>query len=165
MFGDHIIYIHLGSNLGKKRKNLQQAIAHIEETVGTICSLSSIYKTSPWGNTKQPFFLNIAVKLWTKLPPFELLYEIHVIEEKMGRVRKERWGERIIDIDILFYNNKVIDYQRLTIPHPLLERRRFVLDPLLEIASDLIHPKSGLSIEKISATCTDTSLVVLLNDK
>ncbi len=164
MFEDHTAYIHLGTNLGRRREHLRQALMNLEEFAGTISSSSSIYETAPWGNINQSNFLNIAIEFRTKLAPFELLYEIHRIEEKMGRNRTEHWGPRVIDLDILFFDSIIIDYQRLTIPHPLIKERRFVLAPLFEIAPDLVHPKSGLSIEEISAKCTDKSTVLLLSE-
>jgi len=161
MFGDHTAFIHLGSNLGEKRDHLSMALDYLEASVGVICSASSIYETAPWGNTNQPSFLNQAVELSTKLPPFELLYEIHAIEDRMGRQRNEHWGARVIDLDILFYDKINIDYQRLTIPHPFIAKRRFVLQPLQEIASDFVHPVLGLSVKALCVKCTDESLVLL----
>lgn len=164
MFDDHTVYIQLGTNLGKRHLNLKKAKEFLGESVGTICSCSSTYETAAWGKTNQADFLNLVLVLTTKLPPFELLYELQLIEEKMGRKRAEKWGSRIIDLDILFYDDISIDYEQLTIPHPLIEQRRFVLKPMLEIACDLIHPKNGKSIKELSAKCSDKSNVLLLNE-
>lgn len=164
MFGDHKVFIHLGTNLGKKRKNLKTALEHLESFSGTICSFSSIYETAAWGKSNQPDFLNQAIELSTKLPPFELLYELQLIEQKMGRERIEKWGERIIDLDILFYDDIIIDYQQLTIPHPLIEQRRFVLEPLLEIVKNFVHPVHGSSIQELANSCSDQSQVLQLRD-
>lgn len=164
MFDDHTAYIQLGTNLGQRSENLKKAKDLIQRFIGTISSCSSIYKTAAWGKTDQPDFLNLVLVLTTKLPPFELLFELQNIEEKMDRKRVEHWGSRTIDLDILFYDDITIDYQQLKIPHPLIEQRRFVLEPLLEIAVDFIHPKSGKSIKELSTNCTDQSLVLLLNE-
>lgn len=137
----HTAYLLLGSNLGDKLKNLSIAVELISRTVGEIKQKSGYYETAPWGKTDQPAFINQAVALATDLQPIALLDRLLAIELQMGRQRKEKWGERVIDIDIIFFDDEVIIHNnRLTLPHPQLQYRRFVLEPLNEIASDYEHP-------------------------
>lgn len=137
----HTAYLLLGSNLGDRLKNLSIAVELISKTVGEIKQKSGCYETAPWGKTDQPAFINQAVALATDLQPIALLDRLLAIELQMGRQRKEKWGERVIDIDIIFFDDEVIIHNnRLTLPHPQLQYRRFVLEPLNEIASDYEHP-------------------------
>ena len=127
-------YLGLGSNLGDKRKTLRQAVELISMVEGVkLISVSNFYETEPWGVENQPNFINAAVKIKTKLQPLQLLDELQNIEYKLGRVRKEHWGARTIDIDILYIDGVKIDSERLKIPHPYLFERDFVLIPLSEI--------------------------------
>lgn len=142
-------YILLGSNLGNSKKYISDAILEIENNIGFIKSKSSLYQTAAWGKIDQPNFLNQVVQVITKLNPEELLNSILSIEKKLGRERQEKWGSRIIDIDILFYNNQVINKPDLVIPHPYLHVRKFTLMPLNEVAPDLIHPELSKSVSQL----------------
>jgi len=133
-----IVYVALGSNLGKRKENCLKAIEHIRGLLQTkILKTSSLIETEPQGKTDQPQFLNGAIKIETKLSPQKLMQSLLEIEKKMGRVRGEKWGPRIIDLDIIMYDNLKIDEPGLTIPHPRFKERSFVLIPLRELQSDL----------------------------
>lgn len=127
------IYLGLGTNLGNRHENLNQALSLINVKIGKVIKKSSIHETKAWGKTNQPDFLNMVIQIETDLIPHELLSCCISIENQLGRVRKEKWGERIIDIDILYYNNLKISEDNLTIPHPFIEERDFVLIPLKEL--------------------------------
>lgn len=157
-------YLLLGSNLGDREAVLRQAIQHISEQIGFIDAQSSVYETEPWGNTNQPGFLNLALKISTGLSAIQMLEKALSIEEQLGRVRLERWGSRIIDIDIIFYNADVIRIEdRLRIPHPEMQNRKFVLEPLCEIAPEFIHPVLNRSIKELFESLTDKSAVKRYN--
>lgn len=149
------VYLATGSNMGDKAANLAKALEMIELYVGDLVKVSGIYRTAAWGREDQPEFLNQAMSVDTRLEPETLLLAVMEIEQKMGRERRIRWGERLIDIDILFYGQLVSQSQRLTIPHPFIQERNFVLQPLLEIAPDLIHPVFQKSIRELAAACPD----------
>ncbi len=138
---ENIIYLSLGSNLGDKKKNLQKALEELKKDPITVKKISSFYKTQPVGLKEQPDFFNIVIKAKTSLSPDELLKSILNIEKKMGRKRKKKYGPRIIDIDILLYNDLIIKKKELNIPHPAMHERNFVLIPLKEIEPQLIHPE------------------------
>ena len=145
-----IAYLCLGSNQGKRKENLRQALISLSPKVN-LEDVSSIYETEPVGYREQPLFLNMVCRISTDLPPEELLHLAKDIEAKMGRVPDEQIDSpRPIDIDILFYNNKIMETQNLTVPHPRLQDRAFVLIPLAEIDPDLIHPKVGKSIAQLA---------------
>lgn len=152
----HIVFLLLGTNLGDRKKNLTVARNAIELAVGPITRASAVYETAAWGKTDQGEFLNQAVEIETILSPEKVLEEILNIERDMGRKRDVKWGERIMDIDILLYENKIIDGPQLRIPHPELPNRRFALVPLAEIAGDVIHPINKKSIQALLASCPDT---------
>jgi 2-amino-4-hydroxy-6-hydroxymethyldihydropteridine diphosphokinase len=133
-------YFSLGSNLGDRDENIERALALLEQNEVQVVTRSSIYETEPQDVMNQPWFLNIAVASETRLFPAQLLTAIRKIERQMGRVRRLPRGPRIVDIDILLFGNAVINTPRLTIPHPRMLDRRFVLEPLLEIAPELSHP-------------------------
>ncbi|MFT5908957.1 MAG: 2-amino-4-hydroxy-6-hydroxymethyldihydropteridine diphosphokinase [Paraglaciecola sp.] len=135
-----IIILHTGSNIGNRIANLQLANSLIKKQMGRIVHCSKYYQTAAWGVTEQPEFINQALKVETILSPFDILKNIQEIESKMGRVRLQKWGERLIDIDLIFYENKVVDEENLQVPHPFLQERNFVLVPLQEIAADWEHP-------------------------
>lgn len=143
-----IIYLALGSNLGKREEFLQRAVDELAKVV-VIKQVSPVYETPPWGEEDQPAFLNAALSGETELAPETLFDEIKRIEQKLGRHETYRWGPREIDIDILFYGDQVINSQRLTIPHPRLHERAFVLVPLVDIAADFIHPVLGEPIQEL----------------
>lgn len=152
-------YLLIGGNMGNRKKQLQKAAATIGKTCGTITRLSHFYETAAWGKTNQPAFLNQALVLNTLLSPRHLLYSILDIETGMGRRRVEKFGPRIIDIDILLWNDEVIDQPGLKIPHPELANRRFALEPLSEIAPGIIHPVFKKSILGLLEECTDALAV------
>lgn len=154
------LYLLLGSNIGDSRHHLQAAASFIRSRIGTISEQSSVYKTEPWGNKAQQDFLNQVLEVNTLLEPEEVLHQLLMIEQEMGRERMEKWGPRVIDIDILFYENRVIHSQRLSIPHPLLHERRFTLLPLAELAPNLIHPVILKSVKQLLDECLDSSLVL-----
>ena len=138
-----LVYLGLGSNLGDKQKNINKALELIAERVGEVLALSDFYETQPWGYESEETYINAAAKVDTSLNPGELLRITQQIEQDTGRTEKTTNGiyhDRIIDIDILLYNNIAMQSPELTIPHPLMHRRAFVLQPLAEIASDVIHP-------------------------
>ena len=141
-----IVYLLLGSNLGNRKEIIDKAVELLRQKVGVIILQSKDYETAPWGVTDQPDFLNLVVSIETRLKPFEILEKTQSIENQLGRVRKEKWGARLIDIDILFYGNEIIDEPNLKIPHPLLQERDFALSPLVEIAPDFVHPVLGQTI-------------------
>jgi 2-amino-4-hydroxy-6-hydroxymethyldihydropteridine diphosphokinase len=134
------VFLLLGSNLGDRKLFLQQAILHIAYDIGPTQKISSVYETQSWGKTDEPDYLNMVVELKTELSAQTILDKILAIEQVMGRVREEKWGSRIIDIDILYYNDAIINEPGLHLPHPQLHNRRFALEPLAEIAPDFIHP-------------------------
>lgn len=138
---DKLVYLSLGSNMGDREKNLQDAISRLQ-LVGRVTAVSSFYETEPVALRQQPWFLNCAVALNTAKMPKQLLSAILKIEEEMGRrrSRESSKGPRTIDIDILLFANSVINTQNLTVPHPAMHKRRFVLEPLAEIAPDQRHP-------------------------
>lgn len=141
-----MVYLLLGSNLGNRKEILDKAIKLLNQKVGIIISQSKDYETAPWGVTDQPDFLNLVVSIQTRLKPLQILEITQSIENQLGRIRKEKWGARLIDIDILFYGNEIIDEPNLKIPHPLLQERDFALSPLAEIAPDFVHPVLGKTI-------------------
>ena len=145
----HKAYIGIGSNLGRRAYFIRQSLCGLEK-IGRIKHISRATRTSPWGVTDQPRFINIVLLLITELSPQDLLQKCLDLEIKIGRVRDRHWGPRTIDIDILFYDNKIIDMPSLKIPHPYISERLFVLGPLCEIAPDLRHPKNGLSVKEMA---------------
>lgn len=159
-----IVYLHLGSNKGNRLKNLQSAYENIEGRIGKILLKSQNFETAPWGNLDQSSFINSAIKVETTKNPFELLFEILSIEDDLGRKRTTKWAPRVIDIDIIFYENLVIQSSILTIPHIHYSNRKFVLTPLLDVVSDFIDPQSDLSITESMHSCQDTSDVKVYSD-
>jgi len=134
-----IAYLSLGSNLGNREQNLRDAICRLE-SVGTVRSRSSIYETEPVEFTDQPMFLNCAVALETSASPDQLMVQLLEIEKAMGRLRIQKKGPRIIDLDLLLFGDQVVSTPAVTIPHPAMQQRRFVLEPLAEIAPETKHP-------------------------
>lgn len=149
-------YLLLGGNLGNRRENLRLAVEWIEQRVGATTKKSSIFATQAWGKKDQPDFYNQAICVETRLNALQLLEEVLSIELEMGRKRTEKWAERIIDIDILFYNDAIIQEKRLQVPHPHLQERRFVLVPMAEIAAELIHPVLNKNMRMLLDECPDT---------
>lgn len=136
------VYLGLGTNIGNKRKNMVTAAALLAERAGDVLSLSSFYETEPWGFDSENTFLNAALELETSCSPMELLRLTQQIEQEMGRTQKSDglYHDRIIDIDILLYGNEIIHTEELVVPHPLMQQRLFVMQPLAEIAPSLVHP-------------------------
>ena len=153
------LHLLCGTNLGNRLRYLQQAQQLVEEQVGQIIKASSIYETAAWGITQQPSFLNQVLILDTNRAPSDVLGAILQIEKDMGRIRYKKWGERAIDIDILFFEGVVMESPELTIPHPWLQDRRFTLAPLVEIDPDLMHPIFQLTATQLLEQCKDTLMV------
>jgi 2-amino-4-hydroxy-6-hydroxymethyldihydropteridine diphosphokinase len=149
------VFLLLGSNQGDARLHLTMAKAAVIKNVGRLLKESSLYQTSAWGKTDQPDFLNQVIEISYEGDPFLLLKSLLDIESKMGRVRIEKWGTRIIDIDILFYGNTIVNGSDLRVPHPQIPYRRFTLIPLVEIAPDFIHPVLHQSNTQLLHECTD----------
>lgn len=148
-------YLLTGGNIGDRVTHLQQAESALNDQCGLVLKKSSLYETAAWGNTDQSAFLNQALAIETKLNAKQLIRRILKIEKSLGRVREEKYGPRIIDIDILLFNNEVIDIPFLKIPHPEMQNRRFVLMPLTEIAPGIIHPILHKSISELLTECKD----------
>ena len=148
-------FLLIGSNLGDKKKNFEKAEILLQQYCGAIIQSSSVYQTAAWGKTDQPAFLNQALEIETDLHAEELMKQILRIEETMGRERKEKYGPRIIDIDILLFNDEQHDDPNLRIPHPEMQNRRFALIPLAEIAGNVEHPVLKKSIRRLLAECPD----------
>ena len=144
-----IVYLGLGSNLGEREENLCQALTLLSRKV-SLEEVSSVYETEPVGYKEQPLFLNLVCRVTTRLRPEELLHLAKEIEARMGRIPSFPNAPRPIDIDILFYDNKIVKTQNLIIPHPRLQERAFVLIPLAEIAPDLVHPEMEKSIAELA---------------
>lgn len=147
-----LVYFSLGTNLGAKDQNLRQAVEKIEERIGRVCSLSSFFQTEPWGFESPNSFLNAAVSVETDLSPEKLLLQTQLIEKEMGRMHKSkngRYADRIIDIDLLLYGNQEIHTESLEVPHPLMYKRLFVMQPLCEIAAGTTHPVLHKTIREL----------------
>jgi 2-amino-4-hydroxy-6-hydroxymethyldihydropteridine diphosphokinase len=151
----HKVYLLTGGNIGNRVQNLAEASQLLNQSAGTIIQESALFETAAWGITDQGAFLNQALEIDTVHEPHTLLRIILQIERQMGRVRYEKNGPRIIDIDILFFADMIISDEKLTIPHPLLSERRFALVPMNDIAPDFVHPLSGLIINTLLLQCPD----------
>jgi 2-amino-4-hydroxy-6-hydroxymethyldihydropteridine diphosphokinase len=154
-------YLLMGGNVGERICNLQAATTAIEKSCGKILAKSKIYETAAWGNENQPNFLNQLLVIETRLLPIELLNQILNIEAELGRKRDIPNDPRTIDIDILYYNELVLKSEALTIPHPRINKRKFSLVPLLEIAPDKVDPALNLSIREMYKRCDDQLAVNL----
>jgi len=142
-----LVHLGLGGNLGNRQAFLNQACSKLSAVTLQNFRSSEIYESEPLLKMKQPNYFNQVVCGWTELTPVELLEKCQQIETQLGRIRKEHWGSRKIDLDILSYGKDIVDTERLKIPHPEMEKRSFVLLPLLELSPDWVHPKSGKSIQ------------------
>lgn len=149
------VYLSLGGNLGDRTKRLAQARRLIEEKIGPIIQQSSIYETKAWGIENQPDFLNQVVIIETNLSPQKTLSIALAIELLLGRVRTQKWYKRTIDIDILFYEDLILEKEQLTIPHPFISERNFVLAPLAEIVPEFLHPVLQKTMAQLYENCTD----------
>ena len=155
-----IAFLGIGTNLGDREQNICSTIALITDSIGIVTSFSHVYETEPWGIENENTFLNIVLKIQTELKPIALLGKIHGIENQLGRIRNEtQYSSRTIDIDILFYNNIIINGKNLQIPHPRAIERRFVLVPLCEIEPDGMHPVLGKSFSNLLKECRDDKKV------
>lgn len=144
-----LYYLSIGSNLGNKIKYLEIAIEQITKLIGPIKRSSSYYATAPWGRGDIHPFINACLIVETKSIPHDVLERIQIIEMNLGRERNEKWGNRTIDIDILFCDDNIYNTSNLVIPHPLIQERKFVLSPLLEIAPTFVHPVLHKTIEEL----------------
>jgi 2-amino-4-hydroxy-6-hydroxymethyldihydropteridine diphosphokinase len=160
----HRAFIGVGSNLGDRKANIAESLERVGKLAGSrIVRTSSLYESEPHGNAKN-WFVNAAFELETDFAAAELLKKLKTIEEAMGRkrVKGKKWGSRIIDLDILFFDSEVVSSKILKIPHPELAKRRFVLLPLAEVAPQVMHPELGQSVSQILASSKDSKRVVLL---
>ncbi|MGB0862153.1 MAG: 2-amino-4-hydroxy-6-hydroxymethyldihydropteridine diphosphokinase [Saprospiraceae bacterium] len=151
----NIVFLHTGSNLGNRFDYLHQANQLIKNRIGSIQKASSFYETAAWGITDQPAFINQAIRVETALSPNELLKAINQIEAEIGRIRIKKWAERVIDIDILFYNQTIIETPNLKVPHPRISERNFVLVPMNEIAADFVHPVFQKTMQQLLDETSD----------
>jgi len=151
----HSVVLHTGTNIENRFAHLQKANFNLEQVVGPIVKKSHIYETAAWGNEDQNDFLNQALLLETKLTARRVMHEILTLEYKMGRNRTLKWQPRIIDIDIIFFDKEIIAKKALTVPHHLMQNRRFVLKPLLDIIPDFVHPILKKTIKELFAECED----------
>lgn len=149
------VYLLIGGNMGNRAEQLQKAVELIGQRIGTVLKQSSLYETAAWGKTDQAAFLNQALLVGTSLEPLPLLQTILTTELEMGRARLEKNGPRTIDIDIIFYNDAVINEPGLMVPHPAMSQRRFVLTPLAELSPQLQHPVLKKDMEQLLSECTD----------
>jgi 2-amino-4-hydroxy-6-hydroxymethyldihydropteridine diphosphokinase len=149
------VFISLGSNLGDRAENLKKAIHALELNVGTIIRQSSVYETKPWGKSNQPDFFNQVILVHSDKSPEDCLLTVSAIEQQMGRKREEKWGVRIIDLDLLYVGEAIIQTEKLSLPHPGIAQRRFVLVPLVEITPDFVHPELQKNHRQLLSECPD----------
>jgi 2-amino-4-hydroxy-6-hydroxymethyldihydropteridine diphosphokinase len=148
-------YLVIGGNLGEREEYLATARRLIGAQCGQLIAISAIYETAPWGNTDQPAFFNQALQLDTALNARQLIRRLLKVEKLMGRIREEKYGPRLIDIDIILFNDEKHNYHFLKLPHPEMQNRRFVLAPLAEIAADIVHPILKKTITELLEECPD----------
>lgn len=149
------VYILLGANLGNPNRQLEKSRLHLESRLGNLITASSLYQSEAWGLEDQPIFLNQVLLYQTTFTAQECLSICQQTEDELGRVRKEKWGARVIDIDILYFNSEIVETPQLHIPHPYIQDRKFTLMPLVEISPDYIHPKLKLSNKQLLLNCDD----------
>jgi len=156
------VFLGIGANLGNRENNIFLAVEKIRELIGPVINVSPVYETEPWGFKSENKFLNIVIEVETKIKPSGLLGRLMMIESLLGRVRDgKQYTSRTIDIDILLYNNKVLETKVLVIPHPRMHERKFVLVPLCEIAPDMVHPVLKKNMRELLKECPDKSNVRL----
>lgn len=160
------VFLLAGSNIGDRKANMKEALQLLEKYAGRIVRKSELYLTQPWGFHADNDFLNQAILIETSLSPVDLLDQLKNIENEMGRLKRSAvYESRIIDLDILFYNDQIIEEgEKLIVPHPRIQDRKFALIPMKEIAIDYIHPKLRQSINNLTAVCKDNCSVGLLKD-
>jgi 2-amino-4-hydroxy-6-hydroxymethyldihydropteridine diphosphokinase len=151
----HTVFLLLGANLGDRATTLQRALDNIRIDLGAVLKQSALYETAAWGVTDQPTFLNQVLKVLSFFPAAEILEKTQAIENRLGRVRREKWGSRVIDIDLLYFDETVLTTETLTVPHPFLHERRFTLVPLAEIEPEFMHPVFHKTNQQLLAECTD----------
>ena len=156
----NIVYLQLGSNIGERDKMLFISAKSISEDIGRIYMYSKVYESTPWRVDGQENYLNQIVAIQTLFSAQETLDKILKIENRLGRIRIEKWGERLIDIDIIFFNNDIIETPNLCIPHKHMHQRNFVLEPLMEIAPNLVHPKYNKTVSELFNESKDMEKVV-----
>ncbi len=160
------VYLSLGSNQGDRIATLCKAVDEIEQQIGRVLETSSYYETEPWGFTDDTNFINQVIKIQTNLTPEQILLKSQGIERQLGRKRvltTQRYSGRTIDIDILFIDDLIINTENLTVPHPHLHERNFVLQPMCEIAPEFVHPIIGNNIKQLTESCDDQMTVNILN--
>jgi 2-amino-4-hydroxy-6-hydroxymethyldihydropteridine diphosphokinase len=151
-----VIYLSLGSNLGNRMRNLMLARDAVQSKIGSPLKLSAVYESEAWGYTSNHSYYNCCMSVFTRLEPLDVLDTLLGIERSMGRVRTPNgYTDRSIDIDLLFYGDRILEHARLILPHPALHNRRFVLEPLAEIAPQLLHPLMGNDISELLDRCPD----------
>ena len=154
-----VAYLSVGSNLRDRKENITQALDRLRQTGIETRHVSSVYETEPVGTFDQPWFLNIAAEVATRLPARDLLQLCLETERSQGRVRTSPGAPRTLDIDILLYNTLIVNSPSLSIPHPRMTERRFVLEPLAQIAPDAVHPVSNMTIRELLLLCKDSSTI------
>lgn len=159
------IYLLLGSNVGDRLKYLSEAKDLIKNEVGRIDQESPIYETEPWGEVPQSYFYNQMIRVSTLIGPKDLLNRILKIENKLGRTREVKWGDRTIDIDIIFFGNKTIKEKDLIVPHPEFQKRNFAILPMMYLNPDFVHPVLKKTVEEIYFESKDESEVLILDDE
>jgi len=153
------LFLLLGGNLGNRSQTLNRAKTLLIDSIGPLVTESKVYETAPWGVNDQPPYLNQVLEFQTKLTPIDALTQTQAIENTLGRVRIERWGARLIDIDLLYYDDLSLQTDRLILPHPRLHERRFALVPLCDVAPDFVHPILGKTNAELLGDCGDSGFV------